>query len=113
MSSSLFLLSIIFSIFVIVFLLFLLKKEKISIKYSLVWFGLFFLMLMFLLIPNFLNFVKAITGFKVESNMIFSMFLIVLVFISLTLTIIVSNQDKKIRLLIQELSILKEKINNK
>lgn len=111
MNSSLFLLFVIFSIFILGFLLFLLRKGKINIKYSLVWFGLFGLMLLFLILPNFLSFVKDALGFKIESNMIFSLFIIVLVFISIALTIIVSKQDKKIRLLIQEISVLKKKID--
>lgn len=113
MSNSLFLLFTFFCLFIFSLLFFLLKKGKINIKYSLVWFGLFGLMFLFLIVPNFLSSVKNIIGFKVESNMIFSLFIIVLVFISIALTVIVSKQDKKIRLLIQEISILKENVVGK
>jgi len=113
MSNNLFWLFITFCLFVLFFLLFLLKKEKISIKYSLVWFCLFGLMLVFLIVPNFLNYVNNLIGFKLVSNMIFSLFIVVLIFISLALTVIVSKQDKKIRLLVQEISLLKKKVYDK
>ena len=45
--------------------------------------------------------------------MVISLILGVLVIITITLTMIVSTQDKKIRLLIQELSILKSKQEDK
>ena len=43
------------------------------------------------------------------SNMVIAMFIFILLMITIMLTIIVSGQQKKITLLIQELSILKNK----
>lgn len=108
MSINLIFCSIIFSLFIIVFILHLLRKDKLKLKYSLVWLSLFVILLVLLLIPGFLDFSTRMLGFQTSSNMVFSMLIGVLVIISISLTGIVSSQDKKIRLLIQELSILKK-----
>lgn len=112
MTLNLILISAIFIIFVILLVIYFIKKDKIKIKYSLVWLLLFVLLLIFLLIPGFLNLLTNILGFQTASNMIFSLLIAVLVIISISLTGIVSSQDKKIRLLIQEVSLLKEGKNN-
>lgn len=113
MSLSLFLCSILFSFTVIVFILYLLRKSKIRIKYSLVWLCLFFLLMISLLIPGFLEWLTRRLGFQTPSNMVLSLLISVLIFISIVLTVVVSTQDKKIRLLIQEISMLKKEVKDK
>ncbi len=108
MNLNLILISIIFSLFVILLILYFIKKNKINIKYSIIWLLLFIFLLIFLLIPGFLEFLTRTLGFQTPSNMIFSLLIAVLVIINITLTGIVSSQDKKVRLLIQEISILKK-----
>lgn len=85
------------------------RKNKLNLKYSLVWLGTLFAMLIAVLIPNFLEKTADLLGFEVMSNMIFLVAIIVLMLISLSLTMIVSKQSSMIRLLIQEISILKSK----
>ena len=113
MSTSLMISSILFSLFIIVSVLIMLRKGKINIKYSLIWLLLFTLLLIAALIPNFLVWITNLLGFKTASNMVISIILAVLVIITIALTVIVSKQDKKIRLLIQELSMLKNKSREK
>ena len=113
MSTSLVFVSIIFSIIIIVFLLYLIRKENINIKYSLVWLILFILLLVCLLVPGLLDFFTKIFGFQTSSNMVLSLLIAVLVIINIVNTVINSHQDKKIRLLIQEISILKNRFNGK
>ncbi len=108
MSINLIIVSILFSIFIIITILFLLRKKKINIKYSLIWIILFTILLIATIIPGFLVWITHLLGFKTASNMVISIILAVLVVISIVLTMIVSKQDKKIRLLIQEISILKK-----
>ena len=109
MSASLIVAAVLFSLFIIIFVCILLRKKRINIKYSLIWLILFFLLLVATLMPNFLVSLTRFLGFQTASNMIFSLIISVLVIITIALTVIVSNQDKKIRLLVQELSILKSK----
>ena len=112
MSTNLIIASILFSVFIIVSILVLLRKKKVNIKYSLIWIFLFVILLIATIIPGFLVWITHLLGFKTASNMVFSLILAVLVIISITLTVIVSQQDKKIRLLIQEISILKKEKND-
>ena len=113
MSTSLVFVSIIFSVIIISFLLYLIRKENVNIKYSLVWLVLFILLLICLLIPGLLEYITKTLGFQTSSNMVLSLLIAVLVIINIVNTVINSHQDKKIRLLIQEVSILKNNIKKK
>ena len=111
MSTNLVVVSIIFSVIIIIFILYLVKKENVNIKYSLVWLILFILLLICLLVPGLLEWITSILGFQTASNMVLSLLIAVLVIINITSTVIISHHDRKIKLLIQEVSILKK--NNK
>ena len=101
-------------IFIVIFLiLYYIKKQKINIKYSITWLLLFGVLFIFLIIPGFLEYITKTLGFSISSNMIFSLLISVLVIINITFTAILSSQDKKIRTLIQEISILKGEKNEK
>lgn len=108
MSTSLIFVSGIFSISVITFILYLIRKETVNIKYSLIWLILFIILLICLFIPGLLNYITKMLGFQTASNMVLSLLIAVLVIINISNTVINSHQDKKIRLLIQEISILKK-----
>lgn len=101
--------SIIFLLLVIIIVLHLVKKEKIAIKYSFVWLIPCFILLIFVLIPGCLVWATNVLGFQTASNMILTLLVALLLIISISLTVIVSNQKEQVRLLIQEVSILKEK----
>ena len=87
----------------------LVRRNKLSMKYALVWRGTAFAMLVAVLIPNFLDFMANLFGFELVSNMLFLIGMLVLMCISLSLTMIVSKQSNMIRLLTQEVSMLKSK----
>ena len=108
MTFNLMFLIILFSFFVIGFILFFIKKGKIKIKYAILWILMFGLLLLLLIFPDLLGWITVKLGFEVPSNMIFSFLLGILVLINISLTGIVSSQDKKIRILIQEISLLKK-----
>ena len=109
MSSKLLLISFLYAMIIIIFILYLLKKEKINIKYAILWLLLFGLLALLLLIPNSFTFISYLLGFEMSSNMIFAILISVLIIINISLTAIVSTQDMKIRKLIQEISIMKNK----
>lgn len=111
MSTNLVFVSGIFSLIIIIFILYLIKKENVNIKYSLVWLLLFIILLICLFVPGLLNYITKVLGFQTASNMVLSLLIAVLVIINISNTIINSHQDKKIRLLIQEISILKKEID--
>ena len=109
MNTNLIIVSILFSAFIIISILVLLRKKKVNIKYSLIWIILFLILFIATIIPGFLIWLTHLLGFRTASNMVISLILAVLVIITITLTLIVSSQDRKIRLLIQEVSMLKNK----
>lgn len=84
------------------------KKNKISIRYSIVWYMSLLVLALFTIFPWLLGFVTKLVGIQLSSNFIFAFMIGVLFFLTLSLTIIVSEQSKKITLLIEEISILKE-----
>ncbi len=113
MSKSLIFVSVAFSSIIIFFILYLIKKENVNIKYSLVWLVLFLILLICLLIPGLLDCITKLLGFQTSSNMVLSLLIAVLVIINIVNTVVNSHQDKKIRLLIQEVSMLKEKMEKR
>lgn len=98
---------IIFAFVIVTITIISLKNKKIPIKYSLVWFGASFVILLLSIFPDIFTFIARILGFNMMSNMIIAIFIGVLLIITMVLTMIVSNQNKKIIMLIQEISILK------
>lgn len=102
---------IFFSISLIMLILLFVRKEMMSIKYSLVWLFSTVLMLLSALVPDIMENIAKGLGFKVLSNMVFTLIILILMFVSISHTIIASRQNEKIRLLIQEVSILKSKQN--
>ena len=81
MTLNLILISTLFIIFIIFLVLYFLTKNKIKIKYSIIWLLLFFLLLVCLVVPGFLSNLTKILGFQTPSNMIFSLLIAVLVVI--------------------------------
>ena len=78
--------------------------------YSLLW-GIGVIILLFLAIwPNSLIVLANLVGFQTVSNMVIGVLLVILFFITMSLTVIVSAQKRKITLLVQEISLLKSEI---
>ncbi len=113
MSTNLKIISILFSIVLILIVLLFVRKGKITIKYSLVWLASTFVLLILSVFPNVLIWLTKIIGIQVASNLIFALIIGILLIVCISLTIIVSSQTEKIRILIQEVSLLKEKKDEK
>lgn len=114
MSDSLILYCSIFVFFIMFLVIHFVRRNKINIKYSVVWIWIFGVLFVFLLVPGLLGFITKLLGFNLSSNMIFSLLIGSLVIINIAFTVILSSQDRKIRLLVQEISLLKEqKVNRK
>lgn len=110
MTMNLQIVSISFIILIFSCIFYILRKGRISVKYSLVWLLSCFILFLFLMFPTLFNSITKVLGFNVGSNMIFAGLIAMLMFINLSLTIIISGQNDKIRLLIQEVSLIKGKI---
>ena len=97
---------IIFSIILALITTKILKKGRMPIKYSLLWYFCSLIILLVAVFPFIIEYVSNLFGFKTLSNLIIAIILALLLFLTMSLTIITSVQKKKITLLIQEISIL-------
>lgn len=109
MSISLRLGLVIVSLVLLIVVLLQLRKRRIPVKYSLVWITSSFVILLIAIIPQLFVKVAKLLGFITMSNLVIAMFIFILLLICLMLTVIVSGQRRKITLLVQEVSMLKEK----
>lgn len=101
------LVALVFILILFLLVIYYVKKNKISVKYSIVWFLCLLILTLFTIFPNLLGFVTNLVGIQVSSNFIFAFMIGVLFIITLSLTIIVSEEQEKIKQLVQEVSILK------
>ena len=99
---------IIISLFLFISTLNLVRKQKISFKYSLLWIISSIIILVISLFPSLFNSITNLIGFQLSSNFVIAIFIFFLLIITRQLTKIVSEQNKKITKLIQEVSILKK-----
>jgi len=83
------------------------KREKISVGYSIVWYLSLAVMMLFSIFPEIFGFFSRLIGFEISSNFLFVLLIAFLFAICISLTIIVSEQKEQIRRLIQEISIIK------
>lgn len=98
------------SIFLIFLITYILKKGRISEKYSLLWYLFALLILLVALFPKLFSFISIKLGFQVMSNLIIGVIIGILLLLTMALTIMIAGQKKKTTLLIQEISILKQKV---
>lgn len=102
-----------FAVILFLILLYLLRKGRIPVKYAIVWILAVLFMLLVILIPNGMESLAKLLGFELLSNMVLCIFVAVLMFITLILTVMMAGQKKKTTLLIQELSLLKKEVEDK
>ena len=85
------------------------RNNKLPIKYSLIWLISSLILLFVSIFTNSFGRVSSLIGFQVSSNLVIGIFISLLLMITMMLTKIVSEQNKKITLLIEEVSIIKKK----
>ena len=82
-----------------------------AIRYSLIWLLSGFILLFVAVFTNAFGYISSLIGFQVSSNLVIGIFISLLLLITMMLTKVVSEQNKKITLLIEEVSILKKKVD--
>jgi hypothetical protein len=108
MHNNLRVLLILFAIILMTTIFKLISNDKLSIKYSLIWLLSSLVILIVGLFPDFVGIFTNLVGFETTSNLIVGIILVLLLIITLIITIIITEQKKKIKLLIQEVSLLKK-----
>lgn len=86
------------------------KKKKMRINYLIFWLitGLIFIVSIF--IPNLVEKISTTIGFGIPINMIFSIAIFVILYLIFDLSVQISNEHNKNIKLIQEISILKKRV---
>lgn len=88
------------------------RKKRISMKYASLWIVLIIIMGIIALYPKIVMILSDLLGFEKTSNMVLLLGFFFSFYMIYIHTISISVQNEKIKLLIQEISILKEKIKN-
>lgn len=106
--------SLLFGIIIYVAVIFsFLRKQKISLKYSLLWFFSAVVLLVMDLFPNQVSKIAHFIGIEYSVNAVFLVFIFIMLLILISLTAIVSKQHNQIKVLTQKLAILSHKIDKK
>lgn len=89
----------------LVVILAMVKKKQLTMRYSLLWICLSITMLICALFPQIVYLFSNFVGFMTPSNFLFFVAIFFLLAISLSLSVIVSRQQRRITTLIQQLAI--------
>ena len=87
------------------------RKRVIELKYALVWFFVAILLIIMDLFPNMLAWLAGFLGITLPINMLVLFGFGFVLLILYTFTIVITNQDRRIKRLIQEVSILNYRID--
>ena len=85
-----------------------LRKNKINVKFAIIWFIPAIAIALLALLPNL--FIAQLFGFQTISNLIIGFILVLILFLIMSLTVIITGLSKKNVLLIQEISLLKKEV---
>lgn len=88
------------------------KRKNMRIGYLIFWSFTGIILIIALLIPNLVEQVSEYLGFEMPINMIFSIAIFIILYLIYDLTIIVSKEQNKNVMLIQEISILKKRVED-
>lgn len=91
-------------------LLKLLKDRALNLKYTLLWFLSGFVMLVLAIFPDILSWAISLVGIQDNMNGLFLILIGFLIVLVLSLTSIVSRQNRKIRTMIEEYAILEKRV---
>ena len=98
----------ILSVVFLAYVLRLVAKGRLLLKYSLLWLVLCFAMLICAIFPGVVFFLSDLSGFITPSNFVFLVSIIILLAVALSLSIVVSKQVRSIKNLTQRIAILEK-----
>ena len=101
-------------IVVLIYIFFILrsvKRKNMRIGYLIFWSITGGILIVALLIPNLVENISNALGFGMPINMIFSIAIFIVLYLIFDLTILISKEQNKNTLLIQEISMLKKRVD--
>ena len=111
MQISLKLVLIVITLIYILLILKSIKKKKLQMSFSLFWLITGILLIIALVIPNLVENISKTLGFEIPANMLFCLTIFVSFYLIFNLTGALSKENKKNTLLIQEVSLLKKRVD--
>lgn len=90
----------------------LLKKKRLSLKYTLLWAFSGLVMLLICLFPQLLGFVTRALGIELQSNALFAILFFCGILIMMSLTSIISKQNEAIKRLTQQSALLEKRLRD-
>ena len=90
----------------------LVRRERLQLKYSLMWMALSVVVLFCAIFPNAVGFVSDALGVGTASNFVFLAGFVILIGVCLSLSVIVSWQAKDIRCLVQQVALLNKRLED-
>lgn len=88
------------------------KRKNMRINYLIFWSITGIILIVALLAPNFVETISNILGFELPINMIFSCGIFVVLYLIFDLTKLITKEQNKNIMLVQEISILNKKIED-
>jgi len=95
-----------------IIILYYLKKSMLELKYTLIWLAAGVVMGIMLIFPDLLEWFRSLLGIESNMNALYMLCFAFIIMILMTLTSIVSRQMLKIRVLIQEISMLEKRVRD-
>lgn len=86
------------------------KNKKLQISFSVFWIITGLILIVAIAIPNSIENISKMLGFEVSVNMIFCIAIFLSFYLIFNLNILISKENRKNTLLVQEISILKKKV---
>ena len=103
-------LSIVLSLAVLVFIVELVRREKLTFKYAVGWMSASLCAMLLAVFNQFLDRIAAFFGFELTSNFIFFAILCAFVFLSLMLTIFLCQQNNRNDKIAQKIGLLEHEV---
>ncbi len=104
---------ILLSLLFLIFIIRLIRRSTFTLENSLLWLAIGVVMLIFSIFPGIPEYFSALFGFETMSNFLLVMAIIFCLMQLILFTKHITKQNNEIKSLIQELSLLKEKIERK
>lgn len=102
---------IVITLIYLIIILKAIKNKKLQISFSIFWIITGLILIIAIAIPNLIQNISNILGFELSVNMIFCVAIFLSFYLIFNLNILLSKENKKNILLIQEISILKERVD--
>ena len=93
-------------------ILWMLKKQKLTVRYSIVWFFAAFVLVLFAVFPYIVLVLRDLLQVELVSNLVFLMVLAFVLFMLLSISCIVSVFSEKLKRLSQEAALLEQRVRD-